>query len=356
MYPAIAIADEVRTMNPEAAIMFAGTRERMEWGAVPMAGYEIAPIAAAGFQRALSVRNLIMPFKMVRGLAQSVSLIRAFDPDVAVGTGGYVTGPVLMAAVLGGRPTLVQEQNAYPGVTNRILARFASEIHVAFPEATEFFPRDRCVVTGNPTRSELEHADRGEARRFFDLPEDSRVLLVFGGSLGSQALNEVLLQHWSRIASEGVYVIWQTGSRYYERVRDTLGEAPWIRLREYIDRMELAYAAADLALCRAGAITCSELQVSGTPAVLVPSPNVAEDHQTKNARSLEGAGAAVVIHESELESGLVARLHDILFDQERLDRMARSARASAHPEAATAIAESVLRLASGGTHSEAGRR
>lgn len=345
VYPAIAVADEVRLMKPETAVIFAGTRERLEWRVVPAAGYEIAPISAAGLQRKLTARNLAMPFKAARGFAQSVSLVRAFDPDVVVGTGGYVTGPVVAAGSVLGRKTLIQEQNAYPGITNRILGKRVDEVHVAFPEAADYFPRDRCMVSGNPTRSNLAEASREEARRFFDIPREARVLFAFGGSLGSQAMNETLMRSWSHLAGDGAVLLWQTGPRYFDRVRRAIGEAADVRLLEYVERMDLAYAAADLALCRSGAITCSELLVTGTPAILVPSPNVAADHQTKNAAGLAASDAAIVIAETDLEGRLVDAVTKLLQNRERLAEMARNARSASHPDAASTLAEAVLRLA-----------
>ncbi len=345
VYPAVAVANEVRRLSRESAIIFAGTRDRMEWEAVPKAGYEISPITAAGFQRKKLMRNLGMPLKTIRGFAQSVSLVRAFDPDVAVGTGGYVAGPVLAAAAMLGRRVLVQEQNAFPGVTNRLVGRWADEIHVAFPEATRHFPADRCRITGNPTRSELRHADRSEGRAFYEVPLDAQLVFVFGGSLGSEALNRVLVQLATDIVSEDRYLLWQTGPRYFDRVVAAIGEHDHIRLRRYIDRMDLAYAASDLVVARSGASTCSELMATGKPSLLIPSPNVAEDHQTRNAESLASAGAAAILKEADLEEDLVERIGEMLSDVGALQAMGEAAGRLARPDAATEIARAVLRLA-----------
>lgn len=350
VYPAIAIADAVRRRVPEAAIAFAGTQERMEWEAVPKAGYAIHPITVVGFQRKHLMKNLRFPFKLLGGLRQSLRLVADFDADVAVGTGGFVSGPALLAASLRGRPVVIQEQNAYAGVTNRILARRAERIYVAFEEARRYFPAQKCVLSGNPTRGELRRADRREGHRFFDVPDEAPVLLVFGGSLGSQAINEAVEMHLHTLLETGnTYILWQTGALYYDRIRARL-EADGrlharLRLRKYIDRMDLAYAACDLALCRAGAITCSELMVTRTPAVLVPSPNVAEDHQTKNARSMANAGAAVVLPEAQLEAGLPETVAGLLADVRRREAMAEAAGRLARPDAADEIAEGVLALA-----------
>jgi UDP-N-acetylglucosamine--N-acetylmuramyl-(pentapeptide) pyrophosphoryl-undecaprenol N-acetylglucosamine transferase len=349
VYPAIAIADAVTALRPDARVVFAGTEDRLEARAVPQAGYALHPITAQGVQRRLSVENLKVPLRVLKGLLQSWRLVGAIEPDVAVGTGGYVSGPVLLAAWLRGRPLLIQEQNAYAGVTNRLLARLASRIHLAFPEAKEWVPADRATVSGNPTRRSLREADPMEARAALRLPADARVLLVMGGSLGSAALNEAVETHLemllSRQPSGDVYVLWQTGTRYHEAIARRVDDHPQLRLLEYIDRMDRAYAAADLVVCRAGALTCSELMVTGTPAILVPSPNVVADHQTKNARSMERTGAAQLLPEAELQDRFADVVHDLLHDPDARAEMAEAAREMARPEAAETIARDVLTLA-----------
>ena len=348
VYPAIAIADAVRRRVPEAAIAFAGTEARMEWEAVPKAGYAIHPVTVVGFNRQRMAKNLLFPFKLLKGFVESLRLVADFDADVAVGTGGFVSGPVLLAASLRGRPVVLQEQNAFAGVTNRLLARRAEAIYVAFEEAKQSFPVEKCVLSGNPTREELREADREEARRYFDVPAEAKLLLVFGGSLGSQAINEAMEKDLDRLLEdESLYVLWQTGRLYYERIRARVDEAgrPRLRLRQYLDRMDLAYAACDLALCRAGAITCSELMTTRTSAVLVPSPNVAEDHQTKNALSMANADAAALLPEGDLGEGLYETVAGLLADVRRRTEMAEAAGRLARPNAADVIAEGVLELA-----------
>jgi UDP-N-acetylglucosamine--N-acetylmuramyl-(pentapeptide) pyrophosphoryl-undecaprenol N-acetylglucosamine transferase len=347
VYPALAIADAVVALRPDAVVAFAGTRERLEATAVPKAGYPFHPITVAGFQRSLSARNLSFPLKLARGLAQSWALVGRFDPHVAVGTGGYVAGPVLLAAWLRGRPLLVQEQNAYAGVTNRLLARLARRIHLAFPEAKGYVPAARAVVSGNPTRDVLRRTTPAEGRAHFGLPEDARAVLVFGGSLGSAALNAAFERHAAALLAtdERLHLLWQAGTRYHDALAVHLPSHPRLRLMPYIDRMDAAYAAADLVVCRAGAITCSELMVTGTPAVLVPSPNVVADHQTKNARSLADAGAAVLLPEPDLTSALRPTVEGLLADAARRAQMADALRRRARPHAARRIARDVLALA-----------
>lgn len=348
VYPAIAIADAVRALAPGAAVAFAGTRERMEWEAVPRAGYEIHPVTASGFPRRLSPQLLALPFRLARGLAESLALVGRLDPDVVVGTGGYVAGPVGLAAALRRRPLVIQEQNAYAGATNKLLARLAARVFVAFEAAREEFPAAKTVVAGNPVRQDLVGVDAAEARAHFGIEDGQRVLLVMGGSLGAGPLNEALRRHHEALlADPGLVIIWQTGVRYAEALRRAVPEHPRLRLLPYLERMDYAYAVAELALCRAGAITCSELALTGTPAVLVPSPNVTADHQTKNARAMADEGAAVLLPEPELLEGLVPAVTELMEDEGRRASMQEAALRLARPQAARQMAEAVLELAGG---------
>ncbi|MEM1271267.1 MAG: undecaprenyldiphospho-muramoylpentapeptide beta-N-acetylglucosaminyltransferase [Bacteroidota bacterium] len=356
VYPAIAIAEAVRDHVPGTTVSFAGTQDRLEWTAVPKAGYPIHPITVTGFPRSLSPKLFTFPLKLTKGLRQSLDLVRSFDPDVVVGTGGYVSGPVLWAASRLGRPIVIQEQNAYAGLTNKLLAKRATRIHVAFEAAIEAFGRPEvCVMSGNPTRPALQTATRAAGRKHFDLPHDAEVLFMFGGSLGSQALNEAMQVHAPRLLErENRYLIWQTGRRYFERLDTPETHHPRLRLLKYVDRMDLAYKAADLTLCRAGAISCSELMVTGTPSVLVPSPNVTADHQTKNARAMVGGGASVLLVEPGLNATLGATIDALFADPSRLAAMSAAALGMARPNASADIAADVLSLAAG--YAETNRR
>ena len=345
VYPAIAIADALRILVPDAAIAFAGTKEKLEWKAVPKAGYPIHPITIQGFHRKNLVRNLSFPTKLLKGLIQSWTLIGAFDPDIVVGTGGYVSGPVLYAAHMRKRPVVIQEQNAYPGVTNRILSKYAHTVHVAFKAAITHFGEATCIISGNPTRDSLKVLNPEDAREHFSIPESGQVLLVFGGSLGSAAINAQMERMLSDLLNiPSLYVIWQTGSIYYENLVQRIDDHPRLRLLQYIDRMDFAYAASDLVLARSGAITCSELAVTGTPSILIPSPNVAEDHQTKNALSMEEAGASVRISEEEMSEKVLAQVKILLEDSSRRESMRAAAHSLSRPDAAQHIATSILQL------------
>lgn len=345
VYPAIAIAEAVQQLLPDAAIEFAGTRDRMEWEAVPKAGFKIHPISISGFHRGQMLRNLTLPLKIAMSLRESFALVNQFQPDVAVGTGGYVSGPVLLAASLKGRQIVIQEQNAYAGVTNRLLGKRAVRIHIAFEEAKDHLPTDKCVFSGNPTRRKLLVAERNAGRELYKVPPDAFVLIVLGGSLGSRAINEAIARNIEDLLEDGeMFVIWQTGKQYFEEMNARVSEHPRLWMLEYVDRMDLTYAAADLALSRSGAITCSELMVTGTPSVLVPSPNVAEDHQTHNALSMVNSGASVLLPESEIEVRLVETIRALRSDSKRLSAMSAAARRSARPKAAEQIAKDILEL------------
>jgi UDP-N-acetylglucosamine--N-acetylmuramyl-(pentapeptide) pyrophosphoryl-undecaprenol N-acetylglucosamine transferase len=318
----------------------------MEWTAVPKAGYAIHEVKAQGIQRKLTVRNLTVPYSAMKGFWQSWNLVGDFDADVAVGTGGFVTGPVIWAAHQRGRPVLIQEQNAHVGVTNRILSRFADRIHTAFRETLNVFPPERTVVSGNPVRSELSGVSREEAKDALKIDQSARVLLVLGGSGGSLAVNDLFERQLKDfLHNQEVVLIWQTGNKYYDRLVNAVPPHPRMHLLKYVDRMDLAYAACDMAICRAGASTCSELLATGTPSILIPSPNVAEDHQTRNAESMVAMGAAVLVPESTMRSRLYDEWQRIWADKDVLEAMAAAAREHATPDAADQIAADVLELA-----------
>ena len=347
VYPAIAIADAIREIRPDAAIAFAGTENHMEWEAVPKAGYPIHSVTVSGFPRGLSPKLLTFPFKLAKGLWDSWQLVGGFDPDVVVGTGGYVSGPVGLVGSWRGRPVAVQEQNAYAGATNKLLAGRTEAVYIAFEAARDYFPDGKSVLTGNPVRADLTDVDAEAARAHFEIEDGQRVLLAMGGSLGAGPINDALRTNLDTLlADESLAVIWQTGRRYFAELEKRVPAHPRLRLLQYLDRMDYAYAVADLAVCRAGAITCSELAVTGTPSVLVPSPNVTADHQTKNAAALADNGAAVLLPETRLSAEFMPTVHDLLNDRARLDAMHTAALDMARPNASREIAEAVLALAS----------
>ena len=353
VYPAIAIADAVRAARPGAAVAFAGTRDRMEWTAVPRAGYPIHAVTVSGFQRGLTgaalKRNATFPLKLAKGLWESWRLVGAFDADVVVGTGGYVSGPVGLAAALRGRPLVVQEQNAIAGATNRMLAKRAARVFVGFEATRGDLPTGEAA--GNPVRADLVAASatpeaRLAARKELGIDADAHVLLVTGGSLGAGPLNVALADHLGTVFGDPrAVVLWAAGTRYYDAVRAAAPVHDRLHLVPYLDRMDLAYAAADLAIARSGALTCSELAATGTPSVLVPSPNVTADHQTKNAAALADAGAAVLLPEPRLAGEFATVVLPLLHDAPRRAAMRAAAASVARPDAARTIAEAVVALA-----------
>ncbi|CAM6097950.1 unnamed protein product [Calypogeia fissa] len=366
VYPAIAIADEIRRLSGDAVeVKFVGTKDRMEWLAVPRAGFQIRPIPAVAIRRPFaSFENLQVPAKLLRALFASWSLLRQVRPHVVVGTGGYVSGPVCLLAALMGYPVVIQEQNAYAGLTNRILGFVAKAVFVAFTAAIPYFPKDKCMLCGNPIRPELRQCiSAAVARRFF-FPEDQareksspskdsvkmgkQVLLILGGSLGAQCVNRAAAGMVATMLEESPtrYVIWQTGPSYYDDISAQVGSHPRLAIYPFVNAMHLAYAAADLVVARAGAITCSELLGTGKPSILIPSTNVAEDHQTKNAIAMAEQGAAKVLLESSLDSSVLATsVNELLGNPQMLITMTERAMKAATPDASTQIAKHVLLLA-----------
>lgn len=351
IYPAVAVAEALRRrLGEEAELLFVGAEGKMEMEKVPALGYRIEGLPIAGMQRRLEWRNLLVPFKAVRSIRRARRIIRDFGADVVVGFGGYASAPVLWAAQRMGIPTLIQEQNSYAGVTNKILARGARRICTAYEGMERFFPAEKIRLTGNPLRGRFskEGADRREALAHYGLSPERQTILVVGGSLGTRSLNE-MMKSWIRSLAGGeapVQVIWQTG-RYYEReMRAFLDENPveGIWQGAFIDRMDLAYAAADLVISRSGAGTVSELCLVARPVLFVPSPNVAEDHQTKNAQALEREGAALLIPDDRCRDEAMPRALELLADSGRLQRMSEALERLAKPRAAEEIVDEILQI------------
>lgn len=352
VFPAIAIADAIKEIVPDAGILFVGAKGKIEMEKVPKAGYPIKGLWISGFHRQLTLRNLMFPVKLIDSLLRAWRIVRRFRPDVVVGVGGYASGPVLEVASRQGIPTLIQEQNSYAGVTNRLLAGKADRICVAYDHMDQYFPAGKIVWTGNPVRRDLRKAgiDRKVAAEHFGLDADRPILLVVGGSLGARTLNQAMAANADLLASQPeVQVLWQVGRLYFEAFKDTsTARLPGIKAQTFIDRMDLAYAMADVVICRAGALTISELCLVGKPAILVPSPNVAEDHQTKNAMALVEKEAAVLVPDAESEGRLIREAFNLLENKARREALSRNIRTLGKPDAARHIAEEVLKLANVG--------
>ncbi|MCU4177120.1 undecaprenyldiphospho-muramoylpentapeptide beta-N-acetylglucosaminyltransferase [Carboxylicivirga sp. N1Y90] len=346
IFPAISIANAVKELLPDAQILFVGAQGKMEMEKVPAAGYEIVGLPVAGFHRKLTLRNLSFPFKLIKSLMKARKVIKDFKPHVAVGVGGYASGPVLRVASKAGIPCLLQEQNSFPGVTNRILARKAAKICVAYDKMDRFFPKDKILLTGNPVRDNLlNKVNREEAAEFFGLDASKKCILVIGGSLGARSVNNGIINSIDDLP-EDCQMIWQAGRFYIEEMRAKLPEAfkERVVVTDFISRMDLAFAMGDVVISRAGASSISELALLAIPSVFVPSPNVSEDHQTKNAMALVDKEAAVLVKDVDVNV-VVKTAVDLVNDDSLLNKLSANIKLMAKPNAAKDIAEEVIKLA-----------
>lgn len=325
-----------------------GARGRMEMEKVPESGYPIKGLWISGLQRKISLDNLSFPFKVLSSLQKAGKIIRDFKPDAAVGVGGYASGPLLFVASRRGIPSLIQEQNSYPGITNKLLAGRASKICVAHDHMDRFFPADKIIFTGNPVRKDIADlpAKRARALEFFKFSEDKKVLLIIGGSLGARTLNQSLEAHFSTLVDQDIQVIWQTGRYYFRDYQEKMKnhDLSQVRLLEFLREMDLAYAAADVVISRAGALSVSELCLAAKPTIFVPSPNVAEDHQTKNALALEQKGAAWIVKDKEAPQILVDQAIKLLNDENEQQQLSRQIAQLARPKAAEEIVNEIVKI------------
>ncbi|MDE7351038.1 MAG: undecaprenyldiphospho-muramoylpentapeptide beta-N-acetylglucosaminyltransferase [Muribaculaceae bacterium] len=345
IFPALSIANALKgRLNAE--ILFVGAEDRMEMERVPAAGYEIKGLPVAGFDRRHLLKNFGVLLKLRRSIALARKIVADFKPDIAIGVGGYCSGPTLKAAQRAGVPTLLQEQNSYAGVTNKLLAKKAGKICVAYPGLERFFPADKLVMTGNPVRKDLlaKTISPEQARERFGLNPKRPTVLVVGGSLGALTLNESMEAGIRRLYDEGIQVIWQTGKNFGDRGQAAVKNLNGIVVTKFISDMAAAYAAADLVVSRAGAGSISELELLGKPCILVPSPNVAEDHQTKNARALSDKGAALLVTDAEARQVLVDRIISVIRDKARLQAMSTEIRKLALPDSDEKIVDEIIKL------------
>lgn len=349
IFPAISIANALKAMDPANEILFVGANGRMEMDKVPAAGYTIVGLDIQGINRKQLWKNILLPFKLMKSLNKAKRVIRDFKPDVAVGVGGFASGPLLMMANKLGIPTVVQEQNSYAGVTNKKVGAKAAKICVAYEGMEQFFPADKVLLTGNPIRREsvMIEGKKAAALAFFELDQDRKTILVLGGSLGARTLNESVVAYLDALGKEDVQVIWQCGSFYIDRLRGELeGKLPVnVKMMAFLQKMDYAYAAADLIISRAGAGTISELCVVGKPVILVPSPNVAEDHQTKNAMALVNKHAALLVKDSEAVETLIPRALDLLNNSDQAMELSEHIKSLGRLDADVQIAEQVYKLA-----------
>ncbi|MBN2350619.1 MAG: undecaprenyldiphospho-muramoylpentapeptide beta-N-acetylglucosaminyltransferase [Bacteroidales bacterium] len=352
IFPAISIANEIRKREPETEILFVGAEGRMEMEKVPAAGYKIVGLPVLGFKRKLIYKNLNVLFQLRKSLKKANQLIEDFKPDVVVGVGGYASGPILREAARKGIPTLIQEQNSYAGITNRLLAKRARKICVAYEGMDKYFPKEKIVLTGNPVREILLDTAKLtlKGKETFEMDPDLPVLLILGGSLGAGTINQSVTESLELLLRPGIQVIWQTGSNYYKEAKNAIArlDVKNIRVFDFIGKMELAYAAADVIVSRAGAGTISEICLVGKPVILVPSPNVAEDHQTKNAQALVSKNAAILIPDSEAVEKLIAKAVMLLYDDEAKNQLAKNCNKMAIKDSATRIVNEVFTIIKAG--------
>lgn len=352
IFPAVAIANALKALDPQNEILFVGANGRMEMEKVPAAGYKIVGLDIQGINRQVLWKNIFLPFKLFKSMNKARKIVREFKPDVAVGVGGFASGPLLMVANRLHIPTLVQEQNSYAGVTNKRLGNKAAKICVAYEGMEQFFPADKVLLTGNPIRRASVEIDgkRDEAFAFFGLDPDKKTILVTGGSLGARTLNESVIASLEKLKHADVQLIWQCGSYYYDKLSQELqGKLPaGIHMLAFLQRMDFAYAAADVIIGRAGAGTISELCVVGKPVILVPSPNVAEDHQTKNAMALVQKQAAVLVKDDQAVATLFDSALALLNNAVESNSLAYNIKRLALLDADVVIAREVLKLANKG--------
>jgi UDP-N-acetylglucosamine--N-acetylmuramyl-(pentapeptide) pyrophosphoryl-undecaprenol N-acetylglucosamine transferase len=349
VFPAISVANALRRTDQGIEILFVGAEGRMEMEKVPAAGYKIIGLPVSGFQRKMIFKNITVLFRLIKSMVRAGKILREFRPDVVVGVGGYASGPVLRKAGRMRIPTLIQEQNSYAGITNKLLAKKASKICVAYDDMEKYFPADKIIKTGNPVRQNYDNLDnqRNEALSFFKLKKNVPVILILGGSLGADTINMSLSKNIDRLVDSGCQWLWQTGKNYFSNISKLVAPPGTgnISVHDFINRMDYAYAAADIIISRAGAGTISELCLVGKPVILVPSPNVAEDHQTRNALALTYRNAAIIVKDNEAQKRLVDEAINLVSNKAERDLLSENIKKMADRDADVRIANEILKLA-----------
>lgn len=352
VFPAIAIAEALKRKDDAIDILFVGAKGRMEMEKVPMAGFPITGLWISGFQRSLSVKNLLFPFKLAFSLMRAAGIIRKFKPAAVVGVGGYASGPTVKMAAQKKIPTLLQEQNSYPGITNKLLAKDADKICVAYPDMEKYFPAEKLIFTGNPVRQNVIEIEgkRDYAFEYFELDKNKQTILIVGGSQGARAINEAIDENLMLFAMNNIQLIWQTGRLYVEQAQKSIlaklngNNKKLVKVKEFITRMDLAYAAADMVISRAGAIAISELSATGKPSIFVPLPTAAEDHQTHNAEALVKQNAAIHLKNSEAKEKLGKIAVDLAINNQLRKTLSENIRKMAVKDSANRIAEEILEM------------
>lgn len=344
LYPALAVAQQIKLMKPEAEILFVGTSDKIESRVVPEYGFNFKSIWISGFSRKLTLANILFPLKLIVSMIQSLLIAMKFKPRVAIGSGAYVSGPAVWGASVLGSKIVLLEQNSYPGVTNRLLEKKADEIHITFEESKKYFrDQQKLKLSGNPVRLNLNLIPKSDALKRFTLQTGKKTVLVIGGSGGARDINETVALYVSELISKNIQLIWQTGPFYYEQYKKFEGEN--VRVMKFIDDMSAAYSACDLLIARAGATTITEVSFLGIPVIFVPSSHVAADHQTKNARAISDASAAIMIEDKNLKSDLFPAIVELISDEMKLNSLRENIKAFAKPDAVKIIAGSIIKMA-----------
>jgi len=345
IYPAISIANELKAQFPDAEFLFVGAKDKMEMQKIPQAGYKIEGLWISGLHRKLTLHNAMFPVKLTSSLLKSFSILRNFRPDVVIGTGGFASGAVLKVASMLNIPTVIQEQNSFPGITNKLLAKKANVICVAYENLERFFPKDKMRFTGNPVRQDLMEvaSKKAEAISYFKLDPNKKTLLILGGSLGARRLNQLVEKDLDFLLGLGFQIIWQCGKHYLIDYAKH-SERENVQVTAFIDKMDLVYAAADIVISRSGASSVSELCIVGTPTIFIPSPNVSEDHQTKNAKAIVDKGGAIMIKESDLETEFNIVFEALVKDKGKLESLSENIKKLALPNATKDIVEEIKKL------------
>ena len=345
IYPAISIANELKSRFPNAEFLFVGANDKMEMEKVPQAGYKIEGLWISGMQRKLTFKNVSFPFKLISSLLKSRKILNVFKPDVAIGTGGFASGPLLQMAVSKKIPSLIQEQNSYPGITNKILGKKVNKICVAYDGLERFFPENKIIKTGNPVRQDLLRIDNKsiEAKDFFKLNHNKITLLVLGGSLGARRINQLIEDKLEFFQTQNVQIVWQCGKLYYNTYK-RFNDSEYVQVHAFLDKMDMAYAAADIVISRAGAGSVSELCIVGKPVIFIPSPNVAEDHQTKNANAIVEKNGALLIKEEDLEIDFENMFSQLVNSQDKQQELRENIKKLALVNATKDIADEIEQL------------
>jgi len=346
LFPAIAVADKIKSIAPDSEVLFIGTKSKIEGRVIPKLGYNFKSIWIKGFARKFSLENILFPLKLIISVIQSLVINLKFKPVIAIGTGGYVSGPAIFAAYKAGAKVILLEQNSFPGITTRILEKYADEIHLSFDDSKKYFKnKKKLLITGNPIRESLGSITKTEALRKFNLAPNLKTLLILGGSLGADSINKTLVANISLLKKKNLQVIWQTGIEYYEGYKKFFDDQ--IKVLPFLDDMNAAYAACDLLLARAGATTIAEILLLGVPSILVPSPNVAGNHQYFNAKSLSDKEAIILLEDKNLKEKFFDSINSTIFNNEKLFHLKKKSLELAKPNATTIIAERIIRKAGG---------